>query len=87
MADSRNMELNDSMMAGAVGGRLGELGEAKYKIGQVVKVHLSEGEYGQTLSGTVVGIEATLVTWSYSVEVQSNDGIFIIKMPEYALEA
>ena len=90
MAENKNMELSDEMMGVAIGGRLGELGEAKYQIGQNVNVHFGKEENGETivtnLVGPIIGIEASPICWQYTIELQANGRVYTIKMPEFALD-
>lgn len=90
MADNRNIQLTDDMLSEAVGGTLGQLGEPKYHIGQMVMVHFGREENGQTITttkeGEIIGITASPVNWWYTIEIIIDDKTYNVKLPEDAVE-
>ena len=76
MADNRNMELNDEMMAKATGGVDGVWGQPKYKIGDRVHYELTNPATGETMAvnGTITAYEFINEAnkWRYMVQMDPN---------------
>ncbi|MCR5212035.1 MAG: hypothetical protein K6C41_05735 [Lachnospiraceae bacterium] len=77
MADNKNMELNDEMMAKASGGIDGGLGSGpKYKIGDRVHYELTNPTTGETMAvnGTIVAVEFVneAKKWRYTINTEPN---------------
>ena len=68
MADNKNMELNDEMMANATGGTDGASGgEPKFKVGDYVHYELTNPQTGQTMA-----INGTITSYEFLNEINMN---------------
>ena len=75
MADSKNMELNDEMMASANGGT-GAAGDPKFKVGDYVHYELTNPATGETMAvnGTITAFEfvGEANKWRYTIKMDPN---------------
>ena len=76
MAENKNMELNDEMMAKASGGMDGAAGQPKYKVGDRVHYELTNPANGETMAvnGTITAMEFVNEAnkWRYTVQMDPN---------------
>ncbi|MCR5788700.1 MAG: hypothetical protein K6G83_02325 [Lachnospiraceae bacterium] len=76
MANEKNMELNDEMMANATGGAEVEGTSPKFKIGDRVHYDLTNPATGQTMSvdGTITAFEFVTEAgkWRYTIKTDPN---------------
>lgn len=90
MTDNKNIQLTDDMLSEAVGGTLGDLGEPKYHIGQMVMVHFGREVNGQTvittMEGEIIGVKASPVNWWYTIEIIVDNKTYNVTLPEDAVE-
>ena len=85
MADNKNMELNDEMMANATGGT-GEVTDPKYEIGDTVQLKFANEEGVVTVvDGTVIDRRSTPGGWQYKIQYEANGNVYEHWYPEIAL--
>ncbi len=86
MADNKNMELNDEMMAKAAGG-FGEPEDPKYGEGSRVHLKFSNDEgVVTTVVGTVIEMKSTPGGWQYKIQYDVNGTNYEHWYPEIAIE-
>ena len=86
MADNRNIELNDEMMANAAGGNGGEIPGPKYEIGDTVQLKFANDEgVVTTVTGVVDDRRANPGGWEYLVRYEVNGKVYEHWYPEIAL--
>jgi hypothetical protein len=86
MADNKNMELNDEMMANATGGFGEENTDPKYELGDTVQLKFSNDEGVVTVvDGTVIDRRSTPGGWQYKIQYEVNGTVYEHWYPEIAL--
>jgi C-terminal processing protease CtpA/Prc len=86
MADNKNMELNDEMMANAAGGNGGEIAGPKYEIGDTVQLKFANDEgVVTTVTGVVDDRRFNPGGWEYLVRYEVNGNVYEHWYPEIAL--
>ncbi|WP_036609088.1 hypothetical protein [Oribacterium sp. P6A1] len=85
MADNKNMELNDEMMAKISGGK-SDIAGPKYEIGDSVKLKFANEEgVVTTVTGFVDDRRVTAAGWEYLIVYEVNGTTYEHWYPEIAI--